>query len=75
MLDFEQKRARTESLEVHMAEYREDPRFVPKPLKFLESEWQRPLRPLRPPQSRSTQRPKNARERLLGDDEGAEDAA
>jgi hypothetical protein len=43
--DFEQKAARLAALGLHAEEYRSNPRFVPKPQKFLESEWERPVRP------------------------------
>jgi hypothetical protein len=45
-LDWEQKADRVKALEVHFDEYVGDPRFVPKPLAFLEQEWQRPVKPL-----------------------------
>jgi uncharacterized protein YdaU (DUF1376 family) len=44
-LDWEQKAERVKALEVHYEEYAANPRFVPKPLAFLEKEWQRPVRP------------------------------
>ncbi len=44
-LDFEQKLDRVNALNRHSAEYHADPRFVPKPRKFLETEWERPVRP------------------------------
>ena len=54
-LDFEQKIQRVSSLNRHAEEYHADPRFVPRPRKFLEMEWQRPVKP--PPAGRS---PKSA---------------
>ena len=44
-LDWEQKAVRVKALEVHHGEYTSNPRFIPKPLAFLEKEWQRPVRP------------------------------
>ena len=44
-LDWEQKAARVKALEAHFEEYQGNPRFVKKPLAFLEKEWQRPVRP------------------------------
>lgn len=44
-LDFEQRLQRVESLKRHADEYRGEPRFVPHPLKFLETEWERPVKP------------------------------
>ena len=40
-----EKLERIAGLNKHSAEYSEDPRFVPKPRKFLETEWKRPLKP------------------------------
>jgi len=51
-LDFEQRLARMAALKNHAEEYHSDPRFVPKPLKFLRTEWERPIRPL--PKARPT---------------------
>jgi hypothetical protein len=44
-LDFDQKLARRGGLTKHAEEYHADPRFVPKPLKFLRTEWERPVKP------------------------------
>ena len=44
-LDWEQKLARVKALDNHLGEYAANPRFVPKPLAFLEKEWKRPVRP------------------------------
>lgn len=44
-LDFSQKLERTAALNRHSEEYAADPRFVPRPLKFLQSEWARPVKP------------------------------
>lgn len=44
-LDFEQKLERVAALNRHAEEYAASPRFVPKPLKFLREEWERPVRP------------------------------
>lgn len=44
-LDIQQKLDRVAALVRHSEEYHSDPRFVPNPLKFLETEWQRPVRP------------------------------
>lgn len=44
-LDWEQKLERMKALEAHMPEYQTEPRFVPKPLAFLEKEYKRPIRP------------------------------
>ncbi len=44
-LDFEQKAKRIVALAEHASEYADNPRFTPKPLKFLQSEWARPRRP------------------------------
>ena len=44
-LDWEQKSLRMKAVESHTAEYQAEPRFVPKPLAFLEQEWKRPVRP------------------------------
>ena len=57
-LDWAQKRDRVKALEDHFGEYSADPRFVPKPLKFIEKEWQRPLKP-------AAQKPETAIDRLL----------
>jgi uncharacterized protein YdaU (DUF1376 family) len=44
-LDPDQKSQRISSLGAHRPEYQGNPRFIPKPLKFLEVEWKRPIRP------------------------------
>ena len=44
-LDFEQKLDRVKALRAHSEEYHQDPRFIPRPLKFLEVEWERPVKP------------------------------
>lgn len=44
-LDFEQKLERCSALVKHSEEYHSNPRFVPKPQKFLETEWKRPPKP------------------------------
>ena len=44
-LDWEQKAQRVAALELHFDEYQNNPRFVTKPLAFLEREWQRPVKP------------------------------
>ena len=44
-LALSEKLERIAGLNKHSAEYSEDPRFVPKPRKFLETEWKRPLKP------------------------------
>lgn len=40
-LDFEQKLERVAALNRHAEEYHADPRYVPRPRKFLETEWER----------------------------------
>jgi hypothetical protein len=40
-LDFEQKLARVKAVDTHRKDYCSGPRFVPKPLKFLQTEWKR----------------------------------
>jgi hypothetical protein len=45
LLDFEQKSQRIAALAKRSAEFRADPRFTPKPLKFLQSEWKRDPKP------------------------------
>jgi hypothetical protein len=45
-LDFEQKLDRIAGFNRHAAEYRAAPAYVPRPLKFLETEWERPPKPL-----------------------------
>lgn len=45
LLSFEQKLERIAALNKHAEEYHADPRYVPKPLKFLEKEWERPCKP------------------------------
>jgi hypothetical protein len=47
-LDYEQKLARVKSLEQHQEEYSSDPRYIPKPLKFIQTEWERPPKPKSP---------------------------
>ena len=44
-LSWEDRAERVKALGTHMEEYRGNPAFVPKPRKFLEQEWRRPLRP------------------------------
>jgi len=44
-LDFEQKLDRVRALNRHSEEYASEPRFIPNPLKFLQTEWERPVRP------------------------------
>lgn len=44
-LSIEQRLQRVAGLNRHMEEYCADPRFAPKPRKFLETEWERPPRP------------------------------
>lgn len=44
-LDWEEKAERVKSLARHAEQYRADPLFVPMPLKFLRTEWQRAVRP------------------------------
>jgi len=51
-LTFDQKLQRCAGQATHAAEYAENPRFVPKPLKFLQTEWERPVRP--PPAGQMT---------------------
>ena len=46
-LDFEQKLERIAALNKHAEEYRANPGFVPRPRKFLDSEWKRDLKPPR----------------------------
>lgn len=41
----DQRIERLNSLAKHLEEYRLEPRFAPRPLKFLESEWKRPVKP------------------------------
>jgi len=45
-LDYIQRTERLNALDDHAQEYTADPRFVPKPLKFLQVEWQRPVKPI-----------------------------
>lgn len=48
-LSIEQRLQRVAGLNRHIEEYTSDPRFAPKPRKFLEVEWQRPPRPPKMP--------------------------
>lgn len=57
-LDWEQKADRVRSLSERMDEYRRDPRFVPKPEKFLKQEWKRAIKP--PPSSINGRKPTGA---------------
>ena len=41
----DQRMERLASLAKHFEEYRLDPRYAPRPLKFLDSEWKRPVKP------------------------------
>lgn len=44
-LDWEQKAERVKALAERLAQFSQEPAFVPKPVKFLKQEWKRPLRP------------------------------
>jgi len=60
-LDWEQKAERMKSLETHFEEFRADPRFVPKPVKFIEKEWKRAVKPTSQPKAKA----ESAVDRLL----------
>ncbi len=62
-LDFEQKLERIAALNRHAEEYHADPRYVPKPKKFLETEWKRDPKP--PARSAAPVRKKSNRELLI----------
>lgn len=67
-LDWEQKAERMKALEAHASEYAADPRYIPKPVKFLEQEWKRPVRPTSSKGNKSLMLDR-ARDRLLAEGE------
>ena len=71
-LDWEQKLARVKALDNHLGEYAANPRFVPKPLAFLEKEWKRPVRPPEQKQRSGGQRDIDARSEAIAERRRAE---
>ncbi len=53
-LDFEQKLERIQALNKHAEDYHAEPRFIPKPKKFLDTEWKRDPKPPKAAPSRAT---------------------